>query len=376
MAGVDVAGDVLAEAVIADEAARGGGAKPAAQAGPSHCANCDAALQGAFCHVCGQKAQLHRSLRHLGEQGLQGVMHFDSRLWRTLPALLFQPGRLTREYIAGRRVRYVSPLALYLFLVFLMFFVFSLTGSDMSFVSSDSAAPSGTPTEIAAELEEARARLAALQARLEQLPAGEAKGQDLREELNEQIASQERKSQRLEKRLRKAEARAQGQPDTSDAPLTEARLHEELSRNMPGLANSTLEKRILHAVENHELTLYKMKSGAAKFAFLVLPISLPFIWLLFVFKRRFTLFDHAVFALYSLSAMALMMSALALFDVLGLQWAMGLLICFGPPLHMYAQLRGTYALGRWGAAWRTLFLLIIACIVLTLYMLLVAALSV
>ena len=41
-------------------------------------------------------------------------MHFDARVWRTLPLLAFNPGRLTREWVEGRRTRYVSPLAIFM----------------------------------------------------------------------------------------------------------------------------------------------------------------------------------------------------------------------------------------------------------------------
>ena len=51
------------------------------------------------------------------------MFHFEGKIWRTLPMLAFQPGELTRRYIAGERARFVSPLALFLFSVFLMFAV-------------------------------------------------------------------------------------------------------------------------------------------------------------------------------------------------------------------------------------------------------------
>src|SRR5882757_4805582 len=109
------------------------------------CRNCGAALSGAYCHACGQAAHIHRSLLHLAEEVLHGVLHFDAKGWRTLPLLLFRPGLLTRRYIDGQRMRYVSPLALFLFTVFLMFFVFSLTTS-LPTTSSDATA--GARTEL------------------------------------------------------------------------------------------------------------------------------------------------------------------------------------------------------------------------------------
>ena len=59
---------------------------------------------------------------------LHGVFHFEGKIWRTLPLLAWRPGELTRRYIDGQRARFVSPIALFLFSVFLMFAVLSLTG--------------------------------------------------------------------------------------------------------------------------------------------------------------------------------------------------------------------------------------------------------
>src|SRR6185312_10961961 len=71
------------------------------------CANCGASLQGPYCHACGQNADAHkRSILHLVGEAIEGLFEFDGRLWRTLPALFFRPGRLARDYIEGRIARH------------------------------------------------------------------------------------------------------------------------------------------------------------------------------------------------------------------------------------------------------------------------------
>ena len=94
----------------------------------ANCLNCGAARSGAYCSRCGQTAHLHRSLLHLSEEFLHGVLHFDTKGFHTLPLLFFRPGLLTRRYIEGQRTRYVSPMALFLFCIFLAYFVFSMVG--------------------------------------------------------------------------------------------------------------------------------------------------------------------------------------------------------------------------------------------------------
>ena len=90
------------------------------------CLNCGAALAGPFCHECGQHAHVHRTLSSFFHDFLHGVLHFEGKIWRTLPLLVWKPGELTRRYIDGQRARFVSPIALFLFSVFLMFGVIGL----------------------------------------------------------------------------------------------------------------------------------------------------------------------------------------------------------------------------------------------------------
>ena len=111
-----------AGAVVTSGLVAGAIEKPTGKAGDDHahgvCSDCGAETSGNFCANCGQPTHVHRSLLHLGEELLHGVMHFDGRLWRTLPLLILNPGRLTREWVQGKRTRFVSPLAMFLFTLF------------------------------------------------------------------------------------------------------------------------------------------------------------------------------------------------------------------------------------------------------------------
>ena len=81
------------------------------------CANCGADLAGNYCHQCGQK-KIHRhefSLKHFIGHLIHEITHFDSnKILKTFLALLFKPGLLTSEYLAGKKGRYINPIRLYL----------------------------------------------------------------------------------------------------------------------------------------------------------------------------------------------------------------------------------------------------------------------
>ena len=91
------------------------------------CLNCGVPLAGAFCHNCGQRGEVHRSMLHLGAELAETVTHADSRFWRTLRRLALDPARLSRDYIEGRRAREIPPLRLFFVALFLLFGIGSLT---------------------------------------------------------------------------------------------------------------------------------------------------------------------------------------------------------------------------------------------------------
>ena len=68
-----------------------------------NCLNCGALLAGDYCHACGQKAHVHRTLSAFVHDFLHGALHFEGKIWNTLPLLAWRPGDLTRRYIDGER---------------------------------------------------------------------------------------------------------------------------------------------------------------------------------------------------------------------------------------------------------------------------------
>ena len=101
---------------------------PAARA-PAACLNCAASLHGPFCHACGQEGgPTHRSLLAIAGEFAEALTHGDGRLLRTLRLLAFRPGRLTRDYLDGRRAADIPPIRVFFWSLFLLFLVGSLTG--------------------------------------------------------------------------------------------------------------------------------------------------------------------------------------------------------------------------------------------------------
>jgi hypothetical protein len=341
MSGAEVAGDLVDAAIVARVA------EPhavAASPDDGHtqetaCLNCAAPLAGAFCAECGQAAHVHRTLGAFFHDLLHGVFHFEGRVWHTLPLLALHPGQLTRRYIDGQRARFVSPLALFLFCVFLMFAAIQQTTNDtkMTLQSGDDK-PVSTDAAVKTRFEKLAAQRSTLVARHEDTNDVDAQIAGLR-----MVAAVVGKDQ----------PRANGA-----APV------------ITGVA--TLDAGVAKVKENPELAFYKVETHAYKYSWLLIPISVPFVWLLFPFSRRFKLYDHTVFVTYSLSFMTLLCVAIILAGALGWESAAALLV-FLPPLHMYLQLRGAYGCSRGGALVRTFALLGFAAIALLIFFAVIVA---
>lgn len=102
------------------------------------CANCGEILRGPYCHGCGQKrmADGDRRLGHLLGQLFAAATDLDGRFWRSLRALLFQPGRLSRDYLDGRRRHWLAPMTLFL-LANVLYFLSPGTLTDFNLPLSD-----------------------------------------------------------------------------------------------------------------------------------------------------------------------------------------------------------------------------------------------
>ena len=129
---------------------------PVQQEETSQCHNCGAAVTYHYCAVCGQETALH--VPSAGEFIHEFVGHYvalEGRLWKTLALLLFKPGRLTAEYIAGHRVRYVQPLRVYLTLSILFFALIKFVGAPVA--SFDDTASKQARAQYTAEVAQAKA---------------------------------------------------------------------------------------------------------------------------------------------------------------------------------------------------------------------------
>lgn len=337
--------------------------------------------------------------------------------------LFWRPGDLTRRYIHGERAKFVSPLALFLFTVFLTFAVFNWIAPS-SFNTNQVVAANSAERQYLADREEITADIAKLEAEKKEAIAAGNQGYEW---MDGQIARHRERLKTLEegrgKEIQEAEMAARkfalekGKIETQIARLeaelanakkagtTTDKIEEQLASEKLGLklmggaadalakgdnfpdewnftdlefpGSDRLNEAVKHASENPQLLIYKMQSNAYKYSWALIPISVPFVWLLFFWRWRFKMFDHAVFVTYSLTFMMMLGVVCAILiqfpatEVIG-----GLALVFFPPIHMYRQLHHAYETSRFGAFWRMCALSIFALTAFTLFAMLIITLGV
>jgi len=89
------------------------------------CLNCNAALVGKFCHICGQEnIEPKETFWGLLTHFIYDITHFDGKFFSTLKYLLFKPGFLSYEYLRGRRASYLNPIRMYVFTSAIFFVIY------------------------------------------------------------------------------------------------------------------------------------------------------------------------------------------------------------------------------------------------------------
>ena len=251
------------------------------------CANCATPLQGPWCHACGQSGEdFHRSIFRLCAEIVEGLFHMDGRLWRTLPDLMLRPHRLTHAYLEGHRAPQIPPLRLFLVVLLMIFLVGGLTSQSQNKAVILRRDPSGI--QISAKP-------------LDQLTPAE--------------------------KASVTESLSHGRSNIDLGPSNQA-------------AADWLKDRVTRTLADPERFYLILEQWAERFVILMLPVSALLLSLLFVFQRRFYLFDHTIFSLHSLSAMGVATIAAMLLSTLLDDSAFVLLL--PAPAHLFMHMRGVY----------------------------------
>jgi hypothetical protein len=261
------------------------------------CANCATPLAGPWCHSCGQLGEdFHRSTFKLIAEAFEGVLHIDGRLWQTLPDLFLHPARLTRAYLDGHRAPQIPPLRLFLVVLLLVFFASSLGGRGVvvhTTTTDDHGHVLANQTQTLATL-----------------------------------SPEDRET--VKAALDKAKVTINNKPNPQ--------------------AKEWFKTRLVNALDDPERFKLVLEKWSERFAFLTLPLAAGLLSVVFVFQRRFYVFDHTIFSLHSLSAVGLMF---ALGEVLSpVTRGDSMILLLAAPAHLFLHMRGVYGTSVFGTLFR------------------------
>ena len=273
----------------------------------AHCLNCGTAVDGNYCHHCGQETVLHRpSAREFLHEFIGHHVALEGKLLGTLGRLLFRPGALTVEYLAGRRVRFVQPLRLYLTLSVLFFAVMKFSGAGL---------PSGTPEAAPKHKAEQQAQPSAGQPGSLEMP-------------------------RPPERPKMPEA------DDDDIHVGLGKL-EWLHQTWPSAAAALDHFNTLHAQEQSRVINEGFYHWAPTAMFCLMPIFALYLKVLYLGKgRRYG--EHLLFALHSNAFAFAMFICMAVCHIGLISFVLRLWLIGYLPWAM----RRVYGLGRYATFWR------------------------
>jgi len=345
------------------------------------CSNCATELSGPVCHSCGQASDtFHRPVWDLLLDILDGLFGLEGRLWRTLPPLMFQPGKLTTNYLTGVRARYVMPFRLYLTASVLFFLAFFAVNEGLNTGPEPAASSDVAEAREALETGDLEAGLAMMpeEARNEvirQVERGldEAENAESAETPEARELRQQAERNELKQRIRYGllpeyyprEAAALDPDETVE-------ISEGMVMNMEGVEELPLSFRLRLAdgidavVDSQGQALWAaMKTWAPRLMFGLLPIYALLLAMTHFYKRGLYFYDHLVVTLHFhafLFFMFLLVGVISL--ILGPGWAI-LVFFLWSNYYLYRLHRTVYAHGRFSSFLRTVFMDFLYMIVLS-----------
>ncbi|MFN3754273.1 DUF3667 domain-containing protein [Flavobacterium sp.] len=96
------------------------------------CLNCRYVVENRFCPNCGQEnTDTRKTFHHLFVHFFEDLTHYENAFWKTIKNLFLKPAALTKEYLSGKRLSYLAPVRLYIFISFATFFLISIFSSSI-----------------------------------------------------------------------------------------------------------------------------------------------------------------------------------------------------------------------------------------------------
>jgi len=274
-------------------------------AGSTSCLNCGTALKGPFCYYCGQPDRnFLRFFPVLLRDLMEDLLDLDSRFMRTIKPLMFKPGRLTRDYMSGRRFRYAPPMRLYIFSSIVFFLLAAL-------LSNDAITVNGTDTEtgVVQLSEENLADLQTAKQALDELPP------DVRNKVDIDKIMEESVDTKPEKKIFSLDGiKINDEPWNRETNPVELKwlpnwLNERINAEIEGSP-----KKAEQINKNPNLIFDKVFDILPATMFILLPMVALIFKFWYLFAKRFYI-EHLIFSLHNHSFMFVSLTLILLAEL-------------------------------------------------------------
>ena len=249
------------------------------------CENCGHFVEKRFCPECGQEnIETRQRFHYLFIHFFEDFVHYDGRFWQTIKYLLFRPAKLTKEYLAGKRNRYVPPVTLYIFVSFITFFLPAVLPAPDSKEKTPLLQVNFNENKEETNKQDISAQ-----------PANPETNEN-KKELTKPKTQETKINSKLQEKIDNKELKKQGETDTSKLHLqwkNKSASKEELTKFEEIWKNFNKEKweeRIVH--------------DFPKAIFIYMPFFAFWLWL-FHNKKKWYYFDHGIFTLHYFSFLLL-----------------------------------------------------------------------
>lgn len=325
------------------------------------CRNCESDVSGKYCGQCGQLAQsFHRPVIGLVAEVFADFLSLDGRVAKTIPAMIFAPGRVTKSYLDGKRQAYVPPFRLYILssLMFFLtlFFVVDQAGwSKFHDFSDVNVQAEFGEEDVREEIQNAIGDTEIVAGPL-RIPLGSDEEEDRTVEKPEPEISTHDEGILLEN----------GRVNRKKFEFKEGE-HSEIEREFVNLLNSAAD-----AYENPPVFFASLKEWAPRFILLMAPLTIVSLILVFPFRKGVYFYHHVITALHLQTWLYMLTTFVVVLSAFGHFWIASLFL-FAPQIYIYRMFRKVYDSGRFLGIIR--MLLVTGFLQLALFCILLVVLS-
>jgi hypothetical protein len=276
------------------------------------CLNCNYVVQSRFCPNCGQEnIDPRKTFHHLFVHFFEDLTHYENSFWRTIKNLIFKPSSLTVEYLSGKRMSYLAPIRLYIFISFVTFFLITILDTDkkedknkdeikMGLVTIKNNRGNKKPLKI-------NDTLTAVEKEIIKLKKDKKFNDTVANEILEKIQKAEKLEKEEEEEKKGVELFQSGYKSIEELDSVKKSNPDKMNPIKYWFSKKTIPIHQKYSnTEIKEKFLEEMFHNTPKSLFIYMPLFAMVLWL-FHNKKRWFYFDHGIFTLHYFSFLLLML---------------------------------------------------------------------